>query len=321
MSQSPPTPAADPKPLHVGPLSHPYFLLILAPLFWGGNIVAGKLAVGEISPFLLILFRWTGAVLLLTFIALPHVRRDWQKIRRGLPMLVLYGVLGFATFNMLMYGAAHYTAAVNASIEQASIPVFVLIANFVVFRVAAKPLQILGLVLTIIGVLWVATHGELRRLVALDVNIGDGMVLLAGLLYAGYSLTLKYRPDIHWLSFMFVTAASAFVTSAIFQLTIGGGLSHLATDIPEVTIIGWGCVMYVMLFPSIIAQLCYARGVSIVGPNRASIFINLLPVFGTLLSVLILREGFEFYHLIASALVISGIVLAEYSVRAPAVAP
>mgnify|MGYP000663411307 CR=1 FL=1 len=321
MSQSPETPAAGPRPLPVGPLSHPYLLLILAPLFWGGNIVAGKMAVGEISPFLLILFRWTGAVLLLTLIALPHVRRDWEKIKPGLPMLALYGVLGFASFNMLMYGAAHYTAAVNASIEQAAIPVFVLIANFLIFRVAARPMQIVGLVLTVIGVMWVATHGELRRLVDLDVNIGDGMVVLACLLYAGYSLTLKYRPDIHWLSFMFVTAASAFVTSMIFQLLIGGGLPQLVADIPDVTAIGWVCVLYVMLFPSIIAQLCYARGVSIVGPNRASIFINLLPVFGTILSVIILREGFELYHLVASVLVIAGIVLAEYAVRTPAAAP
>lgn len=321
MSQPPQSPADGTKPLPVGPLSHPYLLLILAPLFWGGNIVAGKLAVGEISPFLLILFRWTGAVLLLTFIALPHVRRDWQKIRAGLPMLVVYGVIGFASFNMLMYGAAHYTAAVNASIEQAAIPVFVLIANFLIFRVVAKPMQILGLILTIIGVMWVATHGNPQRIFALDVNIGDGMVVLACLFYAGYSLMLKFRPDIHWLSFMFVTAGSAFVTSVIFQLFIGGGLPQLTADLPEVTAIGWICVLYVMLFPSIIAQLCYARGVSIVGPNRASIFINLLPVFGTILSVIILREGFEFYHLVASALVIAGIVLAEYAVRAPAAKP
>lgn len=322
MSQSPPNPAAGAKTLAGGPFSHPYLLLILAPLFWGGNIVAGKLAVGEISPFLLILFRWTGAVLLLSIIALPHVKRDWAKIKPKLAMLALYGILGFASFNMLMYGAAHFTAAVNASIEQAAIPVFVLIANFVIFRVAAKPMQIVGLVLTIIGVMWVATHGDLNRLFNLDVNIGDGMVVLACLLYAGYSLTLKYKPDIHWLSFIFVTAAAAFVTSVIFQLLLGGGVPQLMADVPQITGIGWLCVLYVMLFPSIIAQLFYARGVSIVGPNRASIFINLLPVFGTILSVIILREGFELYHLIASALVIAGIILAEYSVRTtPAAAP
>lgn len=315
MSQRAPKPAAGVNPPLADALSHPYLLLILAPLFWGGNIVAGKLAVGEISPFLLILFRWTGAVLLLTFVALPHVRRDWARIRPSLGMLALYGILGFASFNMLMYGAAHYTAAVNASIEQAAIPVFVLIANFVIFRVAARPMQVVGLVLTIIGVMWVATHGDLNRLFALDINIGDGMVVLACLLYAGYSLTLKYKPDIHWLSFIFVTAGAAFMASIVFQLLIGGGVDQLIADIPEVTPIGWICVLYVMLFPSIIAQLFYARGVAMVGPNRASIFINLLPVFGTILSVIILREEFELYHLVASALVIAGIVLAEYAVR------
>lgn len=288
----------------------------MAPLMWGGNIVAGKLAVGEISPYLLILFRWAGAVLLVLPIALPHLRRDWSAIKPALPMLSIYGILGFATFNMLMYGAAHFTAGVNASIEQAAIPVFVLIGNFLIFRVRAKPLQVLGLLMTIIGVMWVATHGDPLRIVAMTVNIGDGMVLAAAFLYAGYSLTLRYRPDIHWLSFMLVTASFALLTSLVFQLVFGGGVETIITDFPEITPLGWLCVLYVMICPSLIAQLCYARGVSLVGPNRASIFINLLPVFGTVLSVVILREGLEVYHLVASALVIAGIVLAEYSVRA-----
>lgn len=315
MSQTPPQASGKPA-IAASLLGQPYLLLVLAPLLWGGNIVAGKAAVGEISPFLLILFRWTGAVFLLLLVALPHLKRDWPKIRPALPILALYGILGFASFNMLMYGAAHFTAGVNASIEQAAIPVFVLIGNFVVFRVHARLLQVLGLILTIVGVVWVATHGDPQRIVSLTVNIGDGMVLAACLLYAGYSLTLRFRPDIHWLSFMLVTAVFALATSIVFQFIFGNGMQALTLDLPEVTLIGWICVLYVMVGPSIVAQMAYARGVSIVGPNRASIFINLLPVFGTILSVIVLHEALELYHLIASALVIAGIVLAEYAVRA-----
>jgi len=297
-------------------LSQPYLLLVLAPLLWGGNITAGKAAVGNIGPFLLILGRWTGAILLLTIIALPHVRRDWHRIRPALPMLIFAGVCGFALFNLLIYGSSHFTAAVNISIEQAGISVFVLLGNFLVFRVSPKPLQLVGLTLTIVGVVWVATHGDPARILALDVNIGDGMVLLACLLYAIYSLTLRYRPDVHWLSFMFVTAGFAFLTSLVFQAVFGGGFAALVEEVPQVTPLGWVCVIYVATFPSIIAQLCYARGVSLVGPNRASIFINLLPVFGTILSVVVLGEAFEVYHVVASVLVIAGIALAEYAVRA-----
>lgn len=296
-------------------MAQPYVLLMFAPLFWGGNIVAGKLAVGQIDPYLLLVGRWAGATMLLLIIALPHLRRDWPKVRPALPLLSLYGILGYATFNILMYRSAYFTAAVNASIEQAAIPVMVLIANFLIFKVRVKFLQIVGLLLTIAGVLWVATHGEPARILALDVNIGDGMVLIACVLYAAYSLALRYRPDIHWLTFILVAAAAAFATSLVFQLLLGGGFGKLLAEIPRATPLGWACILYVMTFPSIISQLFYARGVQLVGPNRASIFINLLPVYGTILSVIIVGESFELYHVVASVLVVAGIVLAEYSVH------
>ncbi|MBU1176398.1 MAG: DMT family transporter [Alphaproteobacteria bacterium] len=297
-------------------VAQPYLLLVLAPTFWGGNMVASKLAVGEIDPFLFLVFRWVGAVLLLLPFVVPALRRDWPKISGSLLWLCLYGALGFAGFNMLIYGAAHFTAAVNISIEQAAIPVMVLSGNFIVFRVRARLLQIVGLVFTIAGVVWVVTHGEPQRLVDLSINIGDGMVLLAALLYAVYSLTLRYRPNIHWLSFMFVTSVAALLASVLFLFAFGGGMATLVAGLAETTLIGWGAVAYVMLFPSIIAQLCYARGVEIVGPNRASLFINLLPITGTVLSVLVLGEHLEPFHLLAAALVVVGITLSEHAMRA-----
>lgn len=295
--------------------NQPYLLLVLAPLFWGGNITTGKIAVGEVDPFVLLIGRWAGATAILLTIGIPYLRRDWARIKPALPILMLYGALGFASFNILMYVAAQFTTAVNASIEQAAIPVLVLLGNFLIFKVRAKPLQVLGLILTILGVIWVATHGDPRRLLSADINIGDGMVLAACLCYAIYSLLLKYNPSIHWLSFILVTAASALGASLIFLLIFGGGPQRFMAVLPNTTPIGWLCILYVMTFPSILAQLCYARGVQLIGPNRASIFINLLPVFGTILSVLIIGETFELYHITASALVVCGIVLAEYAVR------
>ena len=180
-------------------VAQPYVLLVLAPTFWGGNMAASKLAVGQVDPYLFLLLRWIGAVLLLVPFALPQVRRDSAAIKSSIWWLAFYGALGFAGFNMLVYGAAHFTAAVNISIEQATIPVLVFTGSFIAFRVKARTLQVLGLVLTVTGVVFVATHGEPARILNLDVNIGDAMVLLACLLYALYSLTLRYRPDIHWL--------------------------------------------------------------------------------------------------------------------------
>lgn len=311
-----PQPTADKNANIVSALlNQPYLLLVLAPLFWGGNIATGKIAVGEVDPFVLLIGRWAGATAILLTIGIPYIRRDWAKIKPALPMLAIYGALGFATFNILMYVAAQFTTAVNASIEQAAIPVFVLLGNFLVFRIRAKLLQVVGLILTIIGVVWVATRGDPTRLLAADINIGDGMVIAACFCYAIYSLLLRYNPSIHWLSFILVTAASALAASLIFLFAFGGGLTQFFTALPETTPLGWLCIIYVMTFPSIISQLCYARGVQMIGANRASIFINLLPVFGTVLSVLIIGEAFELYHVVASLLVVCGIVLAEYAAR------
>ncbi len=296
-------------------LKQPYLLLTLAPFLWGGNLIAGKLAVGQVDPNILLVGRWFGASLILVFIASKHLKNDWQKVRPRLAILILYGILGFAAFNLLMYNAAHFTSGINMSIEQASIPVFVLIGNFLLFRVWAKLLQIFGLILTILGVIFVASAGDIEKLLSLEINIGDGMVLLACLLYAAYSLTLKYKPNIHWFSFMLITSIAALSASFLYYLIFAGGFINIITEIPKITVVGWGTIIYVMIFPSILAQIFYAKGVELIGPNRASIFINLLPVFGTILAIIVLGEKFELYHLIASILVICGIVLAEYSAR------
>jgi len=295
--------------------ARPYLLLVMAPLFWGGNIVAGKLAVGQLDPFMLVVGRWAGAILIIVPLAWPHLRRDWPKIKPALPLLAVFGAFGFTGFNVLLYNSSLFTSAINASIEQASIPVLVLVGNFVIFSVRPKLLQVFGLALTIAGVVFVATRGDPARILVLDINIGDAMVLLACFFYASYSLALRFRPDIHWLSFLAVSAFFALITAVLVQMVVGGGAARFVALLPQITGRGWLIILYVMSFPSILAQLFYARGVEIVGANRASIFINLLPVFGTLLSVAIVGEAFRVYHVVASVLVVSGIVLSEYSAR------
>jgi len=295
--------------------SKPYLLLVLAPLFWGGNISAGKLAVGNVDPYLLTIGRWSGALLILLPLALPHVIADWKRIKPKLPLLAMFGFFGFTAFNVLMYNSSLYTSAINGSIEQASIPVFVLLGNLAFFGIKPKPMQIIGLILTVIGVIWVATHGVPSTLLSLQLNIGDVMVLSACVLYAGYSLTLRYKPATHWLSFLAVTAFFALIGALLAQAFINSGITELARLIPQTTPRGWALIFYVMIFPSILSQLFYARGVEMLGPNRASIFINLLPVFGTIISVLLVGEQFQFFHLVAAILVVAGIMFSEFSTK------
>ncbi len=178
-----------------------YIILTLTSLFWGGNVVAGKLAVGEIEPNALIILRWTGALLAILPFAIRPLARDWAVIRGKWWLYAFYGAVGFVTFNVLVYTAAHFTSGVNTAIEQVAVNIFVMLLNFVLFRTRVQALQLLGVVLTILGVALTATHGDLGRLLALQVNVGDLMVIFACFTYAIYSITLRWKPATHWMSF------------------------------------------------------------------------------------------------------------------------
>lgn len=296
-------------------MSRPYLILVLCVAFWGGNVVAGKAAVGHIDPYALMILRWAGALLAVLPFAAEPLGRDWRVLRAKWWLYLFYGAVGYATFNVLVYVAAYFTSGVNNALDQVAINIFVMLANFVLFRTRVHALQLLGVALTIAGVAVTATQGNLARLLALDINFGDALVILACLAYAAYSIGLKWRPATDWLSFLIATFAAALLASLVFQAALGGGLGNFVTALPGITPLGWLIVVYVIVFPSLISQLLYVRGVELIGANRASLFINLIPLFGSVGSVLILGERLEGFHLVAAALIIVGIVLAEWSAR------
>lgn len=295
-------------------LDQPYLLLILAPLFWGGNVVAAKLVVGEIDPFLLLSARCVGATLFILPFSWRFLRQDWPVIKRSWPLVMGFGALGYALYNVLLYVGLTTTTAVNSSIETGALPMMILAANFIIFRVRASVLQILGVVIAITGVMLTATHGDLTRMLTLDINIGDGFVLLACLTYTAYTLALRFRPAIHMMSFMAVAFVGAAITGLVMLQMFGPGVIAYA-EIPAMSPMVWAVLAYVMIFPSMFSQIFYARGVDLVGPNRAAPSHNLIPVFGALGSVLILGERLELYHYLAAAIIIAGIVLAEWAAR------
>jgi drug/metabolite transporter (DMT)-like permease len=295
-------------------LDQPYLLLALAPLFWGGNVVAAKLVVGEIDPILLLASRCVGATCFIFPFAWPHLKRDWPVIRRTWPLLMLYGAVGYAFFNAFLYSGVQYTTAVNSSIEQASLPMLIMGANFLIFRVKAHWLQIAGVLIAIFGVILTATHGDPGRLLTLEINAGDGLVLLACLTYTAYTLALRFRPDIDLMSFMVVAFSGAAVTGVVMLHLIGGGIDEFAT-LAHASPKAWAVIAFVAVFPSMFSQVCYARGVELLGPNRAAPTHNLIPVYGTLLSVAVLGEPLMGYHYLAATIIVCGIVLAEWSAR------
>lgn len=313
MSPSP-TARTDRGPLG-GLLDQPYLILVLTVAFWGGNVVAGKAAVGHIDPYVLTVLRWTGALLVILPFAVKPLKTDWPALRRNWWLFLFFGAFGFATFNTLVYVAAHYTSGVNNALLQVAVNIFVMLLNFILFRTRVRALQLAGVAISIAGVATVATHGDLTRILALDINFGDFLVIIACLVYAIYSVTLRYRPATHWLSFLFATMLAAMGAALVFQATLGGGLDAFVRALPQITPLGWLIAAYTVVFPSLISQMFYVRGVELIGPNRASLFINLIPFFGALGSILILGERLEAFHVAAGALIIIGIVLAEWSAR------
>jgi len=283
-----------------------YMLLSMTTLCWGANAVFGRLAVGEISPMLLVSLRWLGAVGLMLIFARRFVLRDWPTLRSHIPYLAIMGTLGFTAFNALFYVAAHSTTAVNIGIIQGSMPMFVLIGAFVAYRSPVTRLQLIGVALTIIGVVIVATRGSLERLAALTVNHGDLLMVIACVLYSGYAVGLRRRPAVSSLGLFTVIAGVAFIASlplTAAELAIG----KLQWPTPT----GWLVAGLITLFPSFLAQIFFMNGVALIGPSRAGVFINLVPVFASILAVLVLGEPFEGFHALALALVLSGIWLSE----------
>jgi drug/metabolite transporter (DMT)-like permease len=305
----------QPRRAGLAAFDHPYLILLLTVIFWGGNSVAGKAAVGHIDPYVLITLRWVGAFLIILPFALKSLAPDLPRIMAKWPLFLFYGAIGFTSFNALLYVAAYYTSGVNLSLDQVAINIMVMVGNFIFFRVRVRALQVVGVLVTILGVAVTATHGDLTRLVALDVNFGDLLVLVACLAYAIYSLLLRYRPATDWKSFNFATFLVALVTALLFQATIGGGFGAFIEGVGRITPLGWAIAAYTVLFPSLISQMLYVRGVEQIGPNRASLFINLIPLFGALGSVLVLGESLEGFHIVATVLIVAGIVLAEWSAR------
>jgi drug/metabolite transporter (DMT)-like permease len=252
-------------------------------------------------------FRWIVALSIILILMLPQVKRDWPAIRRHWLQLLLYGALGFTAFNALLYTALGYTSAINAVIEQAGIPMLIFVFNFALFRIQASIAQVLGFTVTLVGVLVTASHGDFSTLAELEFNFGDALMLGACIVYAAYTVSLRWKPEMHWQSFIAAPAFGALLSAIpLFFWEVSRG----AAIFPDTT--GWAIVLYAGIFPSLLSQVLYVRGVEMIGANRAGLFINAIPVFGTILSVALVGETMHMFHVVALLLVLGGIAIAEW---------
>jgi drug/metabolite transporter (DMT)-like permease len=284
----------------------PSLLLTLAAVFWAGNTVAARLAIGEISPFMLTTLRWVMVAAALWPIYGADIRKHWGQVRPRLPNIAMLAFLGMTGFNALYYVAAHYTSAINIGILQGSLPIFVLAGAYFAHGTRASLVQQAGVLVTALGVVVVATRGAPLSILETDLNKGDLAMLAACVLYAAYTVALRDRPDMPGGAFFALLAAIAALTSLPLV-----GFEWLTGDLRVPTLNGLLITAWIAIFPSFLSQIFYLRGVDLIGPGRAGVFINLVPVFAAALAVGLINEPFAPYHAAALVLVIGGIWLAQ----------
>jgi drug/metabolite transporter (DMT)-like permease len=282
----------------------PGLLLTLVTIFWAGNFVLGRAIVGMIPPVTLACLRWTLATLIFLPFAWPYLKRDAAIIRKSWPMLLFLGVIGAGCYNTLSYLGLVSTEALNGLVLSAAGPMFIALTAWGLFGDRLQPAQLAGLAAGFFGVLVIIAKGDLSSLAGFRFNPGD-LLLIAGMItWSIYTAFLRKRPHMSWQSFNISTYAVAAVANVPLAL-IERGLGHSMTANAATA----AAIAYVAIFPSLLAYIFYNRGVELLGPARAGLYMFLIPVFGALFAVLFLGERLHLYHALGFAFIIGGVVI------------
>lgn len=283
----------------------PYLLLALTSLFWAGNTILGRFIVGHVPPMTLAFIRWGGATVILLPFAARHLARDWPLIRKHAGLMVLLALTGFSVYNTLSYYGLQYTTAINGLLLQSVAPLFVAMWSFVIFRDRLTLRQAGGICVSLCGVTVIVCHGSLAILLAIAFNRGDVSFLVALVVYGFYAAYLRKRPAIHPFSFLAVGmggGAIFLIPAMVWELSSG---RTVALDTESFLSFAFVCI-----FPSLLGYLFLNRGIELIGANRAAPFIHLVPVFGSVLAIVLLGEQFQLYHAVGYGLVFTGITVA-----------
>jgi drug/metabolite transporter (DMT)-like permease len=288
-------------------------LLILANLFWAGNIVLGRGMAGLVPPIALAYWRWTGAFCVAIGFAWPHLKRDAPILLRHWRMLLLLSATGIATYNTLSYIGLAGTTALNVLLLQSAGPLIIILWAFALFAERPTRWQTAGVAMSLLGVATIAAHGSVQALLQLSLNAGDVWILVAMAIYGIYAAMFRRRPQTHPLSFLVATMGIGSMMILPFYVweTLQGGRIQGGAS-------AWLALAYIAVFPSFIAYLFFNRGIELIGATRASQSWHLMPLFGAILAVAFLGESFRTYHAIGIAMIAAGILLA--SIKAAPVA-
>ena len=285
-----------------------YLFLILTTLFWAGNFIVGEQASRfDIPPFTLNFYRWTFAWLILAPFTVKEIIEKKNHIKENIKLIIVLGITSITIFNSIVYYSLNFTQVISGVLMISTIPVMIIVFCWILKIEKSNVYQILGVIFSLFGVIVIITKADLIILLNLNFNKGDLWMVVAMFSWAMYSALLrKKKLEISQLSLLqiIISAGLVFLFPAyLIELSLGYKTSiHL----PFILIL-----TYVVLFPGLASFIFWIKGISIIGSNRAGIFLHLIPIFSTIMAIIILKEKFMFYHLIGALLIVTGIILSS----------
>ncbi|MFC5449083.1 DMT family transporter [Paenibacillus aestuarii] len=283
-----------------------YFLLLLATGIWGGNLVVGKVATAYFPPFTLALLRWSIALLILLPFSWRRLCKEWNIIVRYKWVLVGMSIFGISGYNALLYYALNHTTSINAAVVNSITPVFIAAFSFFILRQTLKIGQILGIAISVLGIVLTVSQGSWEKLIELRFNVGDLLVIAAVICWSIYSVLLKkYAVVLPRFSAFFFTVMLAVISLA--------GLS--ATERPDISVLFkwngtvWFILLYIGIAAAIVSFLAWNVAIERVGAATAGIFYNLIPLFSISFAVIFLGEPVLWYQISGGTMVIAGVLV------------
>jgi len=285
-----------------------YIFLIFATLFWSGNFIVGKAAsLFEIPPFTLNFYRWTFAWLILAPFTLKEIFQKKEYILENLKLIFILGITSITIFNSIVYYSLNFTQVINGVLMISTIPVMIIFFSWILKIEKTNLYQILGVFFSLLGVMVIITKADLNKLLNFNFNKGDLWMVVAMFSWALYSALLKKKKfDLSQISLLQTIISAGLVLllpAYLVEMSLG---YKVDIHLPFILTLS-----YVVLFPGLASFFFWIKGISIIGSNRSGIFLHLMPIFSTIMAILIFKEKFMIFHLIGAILIITGIILSS----------
>ena len=285
-----------------------YLLLILTTIFWSGNFIVGKAAsTYQIPPFTLNFYRWLFAGLILLPFTFKEILNKKHHIINNLGLYVVLGITSITIFNSTVYYSLYHTQVINSILLISTIPVWIIFFSFLLKIEKTNIYQIFGVIFSLIGVIAIITKSDIKIFLNLQFNKGDISMVIAMLSWAIYSSLLKKKKyELSQLSLLQIIIFTGLIfLTPIYILELNYGYKIIMETPFILTLI------YVVIFPGLLAFIFWIKGISIIGANRAGVFLHLMPIFGSTLAIIIFNEKFMYYHIFGAIFIILGLVLSN----------